>query len=173
MTRGPCHKSQTFSTLPLLNGYPIEPLDVQIRKARPSSELGKVVMNMYHEVTKGNLYLDGEMKLSTLDVPWSNECRVGSRMNLRFSSSKTLRVEGLEILAGGTIGFSGKSSIDEEEEEGEEDSCTDHSRSLEMFRLAEFEETEDMMNVKDKCRLDKCMLEGQWKVKVEHRRYTS
>ena len=104
----------------------------------------------YQEAAKGNPYLNGEMKLLTLAIPWFNECRVGSRMNLLFSSSKTLRVERLEILEEEAMGFSNESCIDEEEEEeeGEEDSCTNNLRSLEMFRFAKSEETEDMMNIK-------------------------
>ena len=42
-------------------------------------------------------------------------------MNLRFSLSKTLRVERLEILDEEAIIFSGKSSIEEDEDEEGED----------------------------------------------------
>ena len=70
-------------------------------------------------------------------------------MNLLFSASKALRVEGLEILGEEAMGFSGKSSMDKEEEEEEgEESCTEGSRSPEIFRFTESEETKDMMNVK-------------------------
>ena len=43
-------------------------------------------------------------------------------MNLRFSSLKTLRVEGLEILDDEAISFAGESSIEEDEEEREDNS---------------------------------------------------
>ena len=79
----------------------------------------------YHEVAKGSSYLDREMKVSASVIPWSKEDKVGSRMNLPFSSSKTLRVKGLEILDEEAMGFSSESSIEEEEE----DSCTEGSRS--------------------------------------------
>ena len=68
-------------------------------------------------------------------------------MNLLFSSSKTLRVEGLEILDEEAMGFSGESSMKEEEEEGE-DSCTEGSWSPEMLEFVESEETKDMVNIK-------------------------
>ena len=57
--------------------------------------------------------------------------------------------------------FSSESSIDKKEEEEGEDSCTEGSRSLERFGFPEFEETEDMVNVKGWCELKRCMPEGQ------------
>ena len=58
-------------------------------------------------------------------------------MNILFSLSKTLRVEGLEILEKEAMGFSSESSMDEEEEEEEEgeDLYTEGSRSPENIRV--------------------------------------
>ena len=82
----------------------------------------------YHEVAKSSSYSDGEMKLSAWAMPWSKECRVGSKVNLLFSSSKTLRVKGLKILEEEAMGFSRESSVDEEKKEKEgEDSCIEGS----------------------------------------------
>ena len=114
----------------------------------------------YHEADKGSSYLNGQMKILTSTVPWSKEGKVRSRMNLQFSLSKTLRLVGLEILEEEAIGFSGESSMDEEEEE-REDSCTKGLRSLEILGFAEFEEIEDMMNIKRLVQAKASPLEGQ------------
>ena len=55
----------------------------------------------------GSSYIEGEMKELASTTPWSKECRAGSRMILQFSSSKTLRVERLEILDEAAIVCSG------------------------------------------------------------------
>ena len=114
----------------------------------------------YHEVARSSSYSDGEMKLSPSAMPCSKECRVGSRINLLFSSLKTLRVEGLEILEEKAMGFFDEISTDEEEEEGE-NSCTEGSRSPERLWFAESKETEDMVNVKGWCELKGCTPKGQ------------
>ena len=68
-------------------------------------------------------------------------------MNLWFSSSKTLRVEGLETLDEEGIIFSNENSIEEDEEEEWEDES-----QAEVLRLrlgfTELEEAEDIVNVK-------------------------
>ena len=74
-----------------------------------------------HGANNGSSYPTGKMKESNLVVPWSKECRVRLRMNLRFSSSETLRMKRLEILDEEAVVFSGKSSIEEDEEEKEEE----------------------------------------------------
>ena len=84
------------------------------------------------------------MKVSVSAISCSKEGRVGSRINLRFPSSKTLKVEGLEILDEDAVVFSGQSFMEEEEEEEEEegeDSCTEGSRLPEMLGFAESKET--------------------------------
>ena len=70
-------------------------------------------------------------------------------MNLQFSLSKTLRVEGLEILNEEAVVFSSESFIEEEEkEEKGEDSCIEGSQSPKMLEFVESEEAEDMVNMK-------------------------
>ena len=89
-----------------------------------------------YRAANGSSYPEGEKKELASTIPWSKECRVGLRMNLQFSSLKTLRVEGLEILDKEAIVCLGESSIEEDEEkEEEEDSCTEGSRSLENVRV--------------------------------------
>ena len=69
-------------------------------------------------------------------------------MNLRFSSSKTLKVDGLEILDEEVMVFSSKTSIEEDEEEKEKEySCIEGSRFPKMLGFAEFKEAEDMENI--------------------------
>ena len=72
---------------------------------------------------------------------------MGSRMNLQFYSSNTLRVEGLESLDKETIIFSSKRSTeeDEKEEEEEEDNFWAEGSQLRLG-FAESEEAEDMIN---------------------------
>ena len=68
-------------------------------------------------------------------------------MNLQLSSSKTLGIEGLEILDEEAIIFSGESSTEEDEEEDEEeDSYTKGSQFLEMLGFAKSKEVEDILN---------------------------
>ena len=63
------------------------------------------------------------------------------------SSSKTLTVEGLEILDEKAMVFSSESSIEKDkEEEEEEDLCIEGSL-LEILGFAESYETEDIVNM--------------------------
>ena len=68
-------------------------------------------------------------------------------MSLRFSSSKTLRVEGVETLDEEAIVFSGESSIEEDEEQEGEDKSQVEGLRLRLG-FTKLEEAEDMVNVK-------------------------
>ena len=69
-------------------------------------------------------------------------------MNLQYSSSKILRVEGLGTLDEEAIVFSRDNLMEEDkEEEEEEDSCVEGSRLLERLGFAKSEEAEGMVNV--------------------------
>ena len=82
-----------------------------------------------HGVANDSSYPDGEMKESASTVPWSKECRVWLRTNLRFFSLETMKVKRLEILDEEAMVFSNESFIEEnKEEEQKEDSCTKGSR---------------------------------------------
>ena len=66
-------------------------------------------------------------------------------MNLRFSSSNILKLEGLKTLDEEAIIFFGKRSIKEDKEEkGEDDFSAEGSRLR--LEFVESEEVEDMMN---------------------------